>query len=313
MNANTTVRLLLMMLLFGVLLPLPIRAAEIAGSVLLLNGQVEIERGEQRLPATRQAELYSGDTIVVGEVGQVQLRFTDSTLLTLYPKTRFAVNDYRYGQGEGDRAQFSLVNGLMHTLTGQMDKKSYLLKTRLANLGVRGTEYSVRLDDILHLNVDAGSVAISNSSGTMLVHAGGSAVVTHANAMPHPGGSKINLKGVTQPLPVGGRAVATPLNSGSASSPPPPLATQVLRRELPPPQPQNNSQPVLLPPPPAGGTPPPAGGTTSPVGTGSVPLLPPVPSTTAPAAATPPSGGTTQPPAVSGSTRPQGAALPSAR
>ncbi|MBF0220422.1 MAG: hypothetical protein HQL49_12970, partial [Gammaproteobacteria bacterium] len=67
--------------------------------------------------------------------------------------------------------------------------------TRLANLGIRGTEFSVRLDDIPHVAVDAGSVAITNAGGTMLVNAAGSAIVTSANAMPRPGGGKIDLHG----------------------------------------------------------------------------------------------------------------------
>jgi hypothetical protein len=101
---------------------LPALAAESAGVILVFTGKVDVVRDAKTLPAARQAELYSGDTISVGD-GQAQLRFADGTMLTLYRNTRFAVNDYHYGKGNGDRAQFSLLNGLMHTLTGQIDKK----------------------------------------------------------------------------------------------------------------------------------------------------------------------------------------------
>ncbi|MBB1072955.1 FecR domain-containing protein [Rhodoferax sp. 4810] len=203
----------------------PLRAAEIAGAILALTGQVSIERAGQVLPATRQQALLSGDTLAVGE-GEVQVRFTDATLLTLYRHTRFAVNDYQYGAQKTNRAHFSLVNGLMRTLTGKMDKDRYRLKTRLANLAVRGTAYSLRLDSVLHIAVDAGSVAVTNAAGTVLVHAGGSAIVTTANAMPRPGGGKINLHGTdgltSDQLQTGPPAGTKPPPPPPGSQPPPP-------------------------------------------------------------------------------------------
>lgn len=228
---------------------LPALAAESAGVILAFTGKVDIERDAKMLPAARLAELYSGDGISVGEGGQAQIRFADGTLLTLYRNTRFAVNDYHYGKGNGDRAQFSLVNGLMHTLTGQIDKKNYLLKTRLANLGVRGTEYSVRLDDTLHVSVSAGQVAIVNSGGTLVVNAGSSAVVSSASAMPRPGGGRIDLHGIDRGLQ-GGAAGQT----GAAPPPPPPppgvqnLSGQPPGQQPPGQQPPGQQPPGQLPP-----------------------------------------------------------------
>lgn len=184
---------------FGILLlcftftPSASAAAEVAATILVVSGKVEILHGtEKRVPANH-AELYSGDTLVTGG-GQVQLRFADGTLLTLYRDTKFAIDDYHYEKGKGDRAQFSLLNGVMHTLTGQIDKHNYLLKTRLANLGVRGTEYSVQLDNILKVSVDQGLVEIVNGGGMVQVGAGNSATVVGANAIPKPSiGGRIDL------------------------------------------------------------------------------------------------------------------------
>lgn len=241
--------------LFSVLLvlslfaALPALAAETAGVILAFTGKVEVERGAKAIPATRLAELYSGDTIAVAE-GQAQLRFVDGTLLTLYPNTRFAVDEYRYGKGNGDRAQFSLVNGLMHTLTGQIDKKNYLLKTRLANLGVRGTEYSARLDDVLHVSVNTGRVAIANAGGTLLVNAGGSAVVTSASAMPRPGGGKIDLHGADRGPMGGGPGAGQPGGAAPPPPPPPPGSQNFSNQQRPPlqqPQPTPTPQPSPMP------------------------------------------------------------------
>ncbi|MDX8399818.1 MAG: FecR family protein [Gallionellaceae bacterium] len=179
--------------LFTISVPPAQAAQERAGVILALTGNVEIFHGQKKHPAVNHADLYSGDTIVTG-VGQIQIRFADGTLLTLYRDTKFSVDDYHYGNGRADRASFSLTGGLMHTLTGKIDKSKYLLKTRLANLAVRGTEYSVQLGDVLHVSVDHGRVQLLNAGGDVLVGAGQSIFITGANAMPQPVlGGKVNL------------------------------------------------------------------------------------------------------------------------
>jgi len=219
-------------------------AGERAGIVLAFTGKVEIQHGPERHNPSIRSELYSGDTIVTGS-GQVQIRFDDGTLLTLYRDTKFSVDEYRYTKGKGsDRAQFSLVSGVMHTLTGEIDKNNYLVKTRLANLGVRGTEYSAHLGESLHVSVDQGRVELENAGGSVLVGPGQSIIVMGANAMPKPViGGKINLGGGPGgrgglggghgPAP-GGPGGAGPGGSGPgpagaggmAPPPPPPSGTQ---------------------------------------------------------------------------------------
>ncbi len=257
--------LLGLLLLAAVLLMATLRpalAADSAGAILAMSGKADILRGAEKLAATSRTALYAGDTIVTGD-GQVQIRFIDGTMLTLYRDTRFAVDDYRYGKGKGDIAHFSLLEGLMHTLTGQVDKQNYLLKTRLANLGVRGTEYSVRLADTLHVSVDQGRVVIVNAGGSIQVGAGGNATVTGQNAMPQPSGSRIDLRALggagrpaagagSPPPPAGGgmqglgNMSGTPAPMGGSASPPPP-GTQTLSSRQPP-QVQGQQQPGQQPP-----------------------------------------------------------------
>lgn len=209
-------------------LPLAALAADPAGVILSLNGKVEIVHGADKWVAVNRAELFSGDSIETGE-GQVQIRFVDGTLLTLYRDTRFAVDDYRYAKGKENRAQFSLLNGLMHTLTGQMDKQNYQLKTRLANLGVRGTEYSVKLADVLHVSVDHGQVEVANAGGRALVSAGQSLTVFGPQVMPKPAiGGKLDIgpHGGPGHSPGPGQG----MGPGGAPPPPPPVGTQNMSR-----------------------------------------------------------------------------------
>ena len=262
----------------------PSLANESAGMILAMRGQVEISRGAEKLVAANRTELLSGDTIITKD-GQVQIRFADGTFLTLSHDTRFSIDDYHYGRRNGDRAQFSLVNGWMHTLTGQIDHRAYLLKTRLANLGVRGTEYSAQLGESLHVSVDRGMVEIANAAGKIQVGAGGSATVTARDRMPLPSvGSKLPQLGggVGPPLRGGGGGAA-----GAPGAAPPP-----------PPPPSPGTQNFALPPgggPPNGNTSGGGGGTTPPPGGSGTP---------------PPGGSGTPPPAGSGTPPPAGSGTP---
>ncbi len=217
-------------LLLGMAFTQTALAAESAGKILSFTGDVQLLHGtEKRLPE-KHGDLYSGDTIVTG-AGRVQIRFADGTLLSLYNDTKFAVDDYHYGHGNGDRAHFSLLSGLMHTLTGMIDKHNYKLTTRMATLGVRGTEYSVQLDKTLHVSVDQGQVSLANAGGSVLVGAGQSLIISGPNVMPPPReGGKINLggrgPGAGRGGPPGGSGAGRPgmggSGAGAGGSPPPP-------------------------------------------------------------------------------------------
>ncbi len=220
-------------LLLGVLLSLPFQpiwGVESVAVVLAFTGKVDILHGNESQSPTNRKELFSGDSIVTMD-GQVQLRFADGTLMTLYHDTRFAIDDYHYGK-DGNKAQFSLVNGLLHTLTGEIDHRNYQLKTRLANLGVRGTEYSVRLAEALQVSVDTGLVEVSNAAGSLRVSAGGSAIVTAQDKMPLPSiGGKIMLRSGGSPGsgpgggggPGGGPGGGGPGGAGGEGGAPPPI------------------------------------------------------------------------------------------
>ncbi|TAN52300.1 MAG: hypothetical protein EPN21_04485 [Methylococcaceae bacterium] len=230
-------------------------ALDSAGAILALSGQVEVLRAGQTLAATRQMPLYSGDTIVTGD-GQTQIRFSDESLLTLYRDTRFALDEYQYNGNAADRAQFSLIDGLMHTLTGRMDKANYLLKTRLANLAVRGTEYSALLDHALNVSVLAGRVELSNTAGLLSIAAGQNALVAGPAVMPMLSDIKLDPLGQ-----VSGRTSAKPVGSGQqpapGTPPPPPPGAPPPGAPPPPPGTPPPPPPPGAPPPPPPGVPPP--------------------------------------------------------
>lgn len=64
----------------------------------------------------------------------------------------FRVDAYRWAgvSDGGERSFFSLLKGALRTVTGRVakvNKKAYLMSTVVATIGVRGTEYSMQLQD----------------------------------------------------------------------------------------------------------------------------------------------------------------------
>ncbi|MBF0448510.1 MAG: FecR domain-containing protein [Magnetococcales bacterium] len=180
----------LLLLLFFSLAPISAWAeAPFIARVIALRGTVTAEKnsGESRA-LEKGSKIFSGD-IIVTRKSQAQLRFVDKMMLTLYKNTRFSIDDYQFSGHETkkDRSHFNLVHGAIHTLTGRIGKKfnqNYSVKTRMAMLGVRGTNYYAMMDQDLQVNVVQGKVVLTNQGGTLLVEESQSALVSNSNMRP---------------------------------------------------------------------------------------------------------------------------------
>lgn len=128
-----------------------VTADEKAGMVILSLGKnfAELPDSEARV-LKRKSEIYNQDTVSTGIKGRLQLRFTDGSRLSLGENSQFYVEQYQYSddaEGEG-RSVYKLLKGSLRTITGAIskaDSDNYLLKTPIATIGVRGTEYIVSL------------------------------------------------------------------------------------------------------------------------------------------------------------------------
>lgn len=193
-------------------------AEEKAATIVFAAGKAVIvdAKGLQR-PATRGAELISGDTLDSHD-GIVQLKFRDGASMSLQPATRFRVDEYRFREEEGrasaeDKGFFSLLKGGMRTVTGligKQKKEQYRVDTAVAVIGIRGTEYSAKLDEQgLVLSTISGTVVVCNNTGCSPVEVGQSVLVSGINAQPiiqnnqQPGtGGQSALPSVPQAMPV---------------------------------------------------------------------------------------------------------------
>ena len=127
-------------------------------------------------PLVQGAAIERGDTLVTGADGALQVRFVDGALLIVRDNSRLRVDDYR-ADGGSLHSVMSLIAGGMRTLTGRIGKTrrdAYVLNTPTATIGVRGTDYELRLcqgdcpagiADGLYLGVTEGEIVARNEAG----------------------------------------------------------------------------------------------------------------------------------------------------
>jgi hypothetical protein len=100
-------------------------------------------------------KLEQGDTVNVGDVivttprAFVVLQFNDGARITVRPNSTMIIEEYSYLDGV-DAVELNLVQGGLRVVTGAIaksDPEAYKIRTPVALMGVRGTEFSVMLLD----------------------------------------------------------------------------------------------------------------------------------------------------------------------
>lgn len=120
-------------------------AAAVEGTVFVVRPD-----GKQAL-LTRGSNLQRGETINTARNSSVRLRFTDGGETVVRPESSMVVQDYQYAKEapEQDSFIFKLLKGGLRAVTGAVGKRgnqnAYQMQVNTATIGIRGTDYSVRL------------------------------------------------------------------------------------------------------------------------------------------------------------------------
>ena len=137
----------LSILLFGIS---PVAAVDI-GQVKVVKGTVTVERSGQAVPAEAGTRLQTSDVVRTGNDCSVGITMTDNSLLSAGPNSVLALDRYDFNDvtSEG-RFDASLAKGTLAVVSGRLAKLSpneMTVRTPSAVLGVRGTEFVVRVGD----------------------------------------------------------------------------------------------------------------------------------------------------------------------
>ena len=153
-------------------------AANAAGQVVVSSGAFQaVSASDTTRQLDRGDYFYAGDTLVTGTDSNAQVRFTDGSVLALYPNSRMTVDEYSFQKaGKSDNTMMTLVQGGFRALTGLISKKNpdaYLVQTPVAVIGVRGTNYGAVIDGgQLYAGVWKGGIYLKNDKGLVRIGEG---------------------------------------------------------------------------------------------------------------------------------------------
>ena len=127
-------------------------AADYAGVVKTAKGSAAVERAGAKIALAPGARVNQGDRIVTGSDGYLGVTMRDDTLLTLGPGSVLALDTYAFDPKTHDgNFLASLTKGVLSVVTGLIAKRSpdsFVVKTRISTMGVRGTEFIVEANEL---------------------------------------------------------------------------------------------------------------------------------------------------------------------
>jgi len=123
-------------------------AEESSGMVVASRGEVSAVSDGSSRELNQGDFVYVNDEIQTGARSFAVLQFTDGAKVTIRPDSKMRIETYLYAGKDSDEATLNLVSGGLRVITGAMAKtnpENYKVRTPVALMGVRGTEFSIQL------------------------------------------------------------------------------------------------------------------------------------------------------------------------
>jgi hypothetical protein len=141
-----TKRILAALICLG--LSTPLIAGDVTGLVVASRGTVIATMNGDSRELQQGNEVFVEDEILTGPKSFAVMQLLDGAKITIKPNSEIVIEDYIYNGNADDSATISLVSGGLRVITGAMAKnnpENYKIKTPVALMGVRGTEFSIEL------------------------------------------------------------------------------------------------------------------------------------------------------------------------
>ncbi|WP_411883101.1 FecR domain-containing protein [Polaromonas sp. YR568] len=211
-------------------------AAGSAGVAQFIAGDVNVLRANGKTEALAKGKaLESGESILTGNGGRAQVRFSDGGLVSLQPNTEFKIANYvDEADPKQDRFLVDLLRGSMRAITGLIGKRNrenYKVTTTTATIGIRGSGFSVGYnpDGSLGITTELDAIEVCNAGGCVGLTAGESVRVINSSEAPARTNVRANVPtpAPAQEVAVAGNQTTSKGESSVVPPPPPPEKTVV--------------------------------------------------------------------------------------
>jgi hypothetical protein len=121
------------------------------GKVTELSGPTEIIRDKKSIPSKLNTEVKMNDTVSTARA-RAQLTFEDKTTVKLTEQSRIVIDDFVYDPKKGTgKLGMKMALGTARYASGQIAKNNpqqVAIKTPTASIAVRGTDFSMTVDEL---------------------------------------------------------------------------------------------------------------------------------------------------------------------
>jgi hypothetical protein len=166
----------------NLLLSVDALAKDDAGKVLRVTGRATVTTQQGEIQQIgKGTKLQATDIISTSARSYVRMKMEDRSYIMVRPDSRMVIDEFKFNKKKPveNKGFFSLLKGGFRAVTGLIeDKKKYRYRTAVATIGIRGTDFSLRI-----CNADCYDVDPVPKNGLFLhMHSKESTVYTKAGA-----------------------------------------------------------------------------------------------------------------------------------
>ena len=136
-------------LLTIITLSIYLQAKDVA-TITAIRGNVDIKRDTALIVANLGTKLQEKDNILTKDNSKVQVIFKDETVISIGKNSEFSISEYLFEDNTPPIAKFNMLRGAMRTITGRIGDiapQRFSVATKTATIGIRGTNFSVFVED----------------------------------------------------------------------------------------------------------------------------------------------------------------------
>ena len=144
-------RLIGVVIVLCLIYPVIVNASDApVGNVKTLKGQASIIRNRSAVEAKAGAAIFQNDSLKTGADGSMSVVFRDDTLISVGPNSELAINEFHFSPPDGKMSFVArLLKGTsayVSGIIGKLSPQSVRFETPVANIGIRGTKFAVKLE-----------------------------------------------------------------------------------------------------------------------------------------------------------------------
>ena len=173
--------MLRLILLISLLISFPAYGKAI-GNVVQHKGVASVERDKKDLPLQKNSEIMFKDTVKTGN-GDIGITFVDKTNVAVSSQSSLVIDEFVYDPNSksGSKLVMNVALGTVRYASGNIAKlnsQSVDIRTPTARIGVRGTAFSMTVDEvgkslvILLPNADGtvGEISVESDAGQVILN-----------------------------------------------------------------------------------------------------------------------------------------------